>query len=139
MSILELIVTSNGGLRFSIFSNPSTFVCGTVMHIQKCNTCRYREKQSTRIIFSQWYSTARPSPKRATSNRVFVIRADKGAVLSAFCDYACTVPARTGKGILPVYGSTIHSEPRRPRTPHPPNNEEQGWVFDKIYKWTRIL
>ena len=58
---------------------------------------------------------ARPSPKHATSNRVFVIRADKGGVLSAFCDYACTAPARTGKGILPVYAFTMHSEPRRPR------------------------
>jgi hypothetical protein len=49
----------------------------------------------------------RPSPKRATSNRVFGIRGEKGGGLSAFCDYACTVtrararainPARTGKG-----------------------------------------
>jgi hypothetical protein len=35
-----------------------------------------------------------------------------GGVLSAFCDYECTVPARTRKGILPVYGFTIHSERR---------------------------
>jgi hypothetical protein len=35
---------------------------------------------------------ARPSLKHATSNRVFVIRAEKGGVLSAFCDYACTAP-----------------------------------------------
>ena len=53
---------------------------------------------------------ARPSLKHATSNRVFVIRADKGGVLSAFCDYACTAPARTGLGILPVYALTMHSE-----------------------------
>jgi hypothetical protein len=38
---------------------------------------------------------------------------DHNESLSAFCDYACTVPARTGKGILPVYGFTIHSERRR--------------------------
>ena len=56
---------------------------------------------------------ARPSPKHATSNRVFVIRADKGGVLSAFCDRACTAPAPAGKGILPVYAFTMHSERRR--------------------------
>jgi hypothetical protein len=96
----------------------------TKFHIQKFNTFRVLEKQSRTIKF--YNSTVqRPSPKRATSNRVHVlvfgIRAEKGGVLSAFCDYACTVPARTGKGILPVYGFTIHSERRRSWITRAPN------------------
>jgi hypothetical protein len=57
--------------------------------------------------------TARPSPKHATSNRVFVIRADKGGVLSAFCDYACTVPPRSGKGILRCPSPYVYELVRR--------------------------
>jgi hypothetical protein len=72
-----------------------------------------------------------PSLKHATSNRVFVIRADKGGGPSAFCDYACTTPARTGKGILPVYapctpsvggrGSYVSTRPYRGTRPRASN------------------
>ena len=64
VSVLEPRLTTNAGLRISIFSNPSysymcNFVSGdkfqfalsheTKFHIQKCNTCRNIEIQSRQI------------------------------------------------------------------------------------------
>ena len=65
MSVLEPRLTSNAGLRISIFSNPSySYMCmysgdkfqfalshETKFHIQKCNNCRNIEIQSSRIKF----------------------------------------------------------------------------------------
>ena len=66
VSVLEPRLTSNAGLRISIYSNPSyfymcNFVSGdkfrfawsheTKFHIQKCNTCRNIEIQSHQIKF----------------------------------------------------------------------------------------
>jgi hypothetical protein len=60
---------------------------------------------------------ARPSPKHATSNRVFVIRADKG-VPARFAIMHAPHQRAPEKGtalysiiIIPVYAFTMHSEP----------------------------
>jgi hypothetical protein len=57
------------------------------------------------------------------------LRRGGGGVLSALCDYACTVPARTGKGILPVmYGFTItRSEHTHPRMRVSVDSRGAGW------------